>query len=49
MRGIIVMAMFAVSLSHAGSQKYAEVRNLEMDASGLSEDGDSTDARSGSV
>jgi hypothetical protein len=37
MRGIIVMAMFAVSLSHAGSQKYTEVRNLELDASGLSE------------
>ncbi len=36
MRGFIVMAMFAVSLSHAGSQKYTEVRNLEVDASGLS-------------
>jgi hypothetical protein len=31
------MAMFAVSLSHAGSQGYTEVRNLELDASGLSE------------
>ena len=37
MRGIIVMAMFAVSLSHAGSNNYNEVRNLELDASGLSE------------
>ncbi len=37
MRGFIVMALFAVSLSHAGSQKYSEVRNLELDASGLSE------------
>jgi len=36
MRGIIVMAMFAVSLSYAGSQKYTEVRDLELDASGLS-------------
>jgi hypothetical protein len=37
MRGFIVMAMFAVSLSHAGSHKYSEVRNLELDASGLSD------------
>ena len=37
MRGVIVMAMFAVSLSHAGSEQYTEVRNLELDASGLSE------------
>jgi hypothetical protein len=37
MRGFIVMAMFAASLSHAGSQKYTEVRDLEVDASGLSE------------
>ena len=37
MRGIIVMAMFAVSLSHAGSQGYIEVRNLDLDAAGLSE------------
>ena len=36
MRGFIVMAMFAVSLSHAGSEHYSEVRNLELDASGLS-------------
>lgn len=36
MRGFIVMAMFAVSLSHAGPQGYTEVRNLELDASGLS-------------
>lgn len=37
MRGFIVMAMFAVSLSHAGSNNYSEVRNLELDASGLSD------------
>lgn len=37
MRGFIVMAMFAVSLSHAESERYTEVRNLELDASGLSE------------
>ena len=37
MRGFVVMAMFAVSLSHAGSHNYSEVRNLELDASGLSE------------
>ena len=37
MRGFIVMAMFAVSLSHAGSHNYSEVRNLELDASGLSD------------
>ena len=37
MRGFIVMAMFAVSLSHAGSEHYTEVRDLELDASGLSE------------
>lgn len=37
MRGFIVMAMFAVSLSHAGSHDYSEVRNLELDASGLSD------------
>ena len=37
MRGFVVMAMFAVSLSHAGSHNYTEVRNLELDASGLSE------------
>jgi hypothetical protein len=37
MRGFIVMAMFGVSLSHAGSEPYTEVRNLELDASGLSE------------
>ena len=36
MRGIIVMAMFAVSLSHAGAGQYTEVRNLELDAAGLS-------------
>ena len=35
MRGIIIMAMFAVSLSHAGSRGYTEVRNLELDATGL--------------
>ena len=37
MRGLIVMAMFAVSLAHAGSYNYSEVRNLEVDASGLSD------------
>jgi hypothetical protein len=37
MRGFIVMVMFAVSLSHAGSHNYSEVRNLELDASGLSD------------
>ena len=37
MRGIIVMAMFAASLSYAGSEQYTEVRNLDLDASGLSE------------
>ena len=37
MRGIIVMAMFAVSLSYAGSGQYTEVRNFDLDASGLSE------------
>jgi hypothetical protein len=37
MRGIIVMAMFAASLSYAGSDQYTEVRNFDLDASGLSE------------
>ena len=37
MRGVIVMAMFAVSLSHAGSNQYTEVRNLDLNASGLTE------------
>ena len=37
MRGLIVMAMLAVSLAHAGSHNYSEVRNLEVDASGLSD------------
>ena len=37
MRGFIIMAMFAVSLSYAGSRGYTEVRNLELDASGLTE------------
>ncbi|HSN51647.1 MAG TPA: hypothetical protein VLS87_03880 [Woeseiaceae bacterium] len=37
MRGIIVMAMFAVSLSHAGAKQYTEVRNLDLDAAGLAE------------
>jgi hypothetical protein len=37
MRGFVVMAMFAASLSQAGSHNYSEVRNLELDASGLSE------------
>lgn len=47
MRGFIVMAMFAVSLSHAGSREYTEVRNLELDASGLS--GFFIDAGAGSM
>ena len=37
MRGFVVMAMLAVSMSHAGSHNYSEVRNLELDASGLSD------------
>ena len=37
MRGMIVMAMFVVTLSHAGSHGYTEVRNLELDAAGLTE------------
>lgn len=37
MRGLIVMAMFAVSLAYAGSHNFSEVRNLEVDASGLSD------------
>jgi len=37
MRGMIVMAMFVVTLSHAGSQGYTEVRTLELDAAGLSD------------
>ena len=37
MRGFIVMAMFVVSLSHAGSHEYTEVRNLDLEAAGLSE------------
>ena len=37
MRGFIVMAMFAVSMSHADSHNYSEVRNLELDAAGLSD------------
>ena len=37
MRGFIVMAMFVVSLSHAGSHEYSEVRNLDLEAAGLSE------------
>ena len=35
MRGIIVMAMFAVSLAHAASKNYTEVRDLSVDAAGL--------------
>jgi hypothetical protein len=31
------MAIFAVSLSHAGAHNFSEVRNLELDASGLSD------------
>lgn len=36
MRGMIVMAMLTVTLSHAGSHGYTEVRNLQLDAAGLS-------------
>ena len=37
MRGFIVMAMFAVSLAQAGSKNYTEVRDLSLDAAGLTE------------
>jgi len=37
MRGFIVMAMFSASLAHASWSDYEEVRNLEVDAGGVSE------------
>ena len=37
MRGLIVMAMFVVSLSHASWNNYHEVRNPELDGSGLTD------------
>jgi len=37
MRGFIVMAMFVVSLAHADSKNYTEVRDLALDTAGLTE------------
>ena len=37
MRSLIVIAMFTVSLAHAGWTDYEEVRNLELDADGISQ------------
>ena len=37
MRSLVVMAMFTVSLSHAAWSDYEEVRNLELDAAGISQ------------
>lgn len=37
MRSFIVMAMFAASLAHAGWSDYEEVRNLDLDADGVSQ------------
>ena len=37
MRSFIVMAMFSASLAHASWSEYEEVRNLEVDAGGVSE------------
>lgn len=37
MRSFIVMAMFTASLAHAGWSDYEEVRDLELDASGVSD------------
>jgi len=37
MRSLIVMAMFTVSLAHAGWTDYEEVRDLNLDASGISQ------------
>jgi len=36
MRSLIVMAMFTVTLAHAGWTDYEEVRDLNLDASGIS-------------
>jgi hypothetical protein len=37
MRGLIVMGMFAASLAHGAAYDYSEVRDLAVDASGLTE------------
>jgi DUF4097 and DUF4098 domain-containing protein YvlB len=37
MRSFIVMAMFVASLAHAGWSDYEEVRNLDLDADGVSQ------------
>lgn len=37
MRGLIVMAMFAVSLAQADSKNYTEVRDLALETTGLAE------------
>ena len=37
MRGLIVMAMFTASLAYGASYNYSEVRDLSVDANGLSE------------
>jgi len=37
MRSFIVIAMFAASLAHAGWTDYEEVRNLDLDADGVSQ------------
>jgi hypothetical protein len=37
MRSLIVMAMFTVSLAHAGWSDYEEIRNLDLDADGISQ------------
>ena len=37
MRSLILMAMFTVSLAHAGWTDYEEVRNLDLDAEGISQ------------
>ena len=37
MRSLIVMAMFTVSLAHAGWTDYEEVRDLDLDANGISQ------------
>ncbi len=47
MRSFIVMAMFVVSLAHAGWKDYEEVRSMELDADGL--DRLSIDAGAGSM
>lgn len=37
MRSLVVMAMFTVSLAHAGWSDYEEVRDLSLDANGISQ------------